>query len=143
MASLRDSCVSLYYVRLDAESPSQLDQASLLSHMESASISNELLRCELHNLKANQADLHSQLDVAKRLLEQKEKVSKKEHLEQREKVVRKELPVYQEEVQRKTKVCNKVLSKLTLQFHVSGFHLLVIHHGYNYVCIIPVIVNTP
>ncbi|XP_033627653.1 myosin-13-like isoform X2 [Asterias rubens] len=61
--------------RLDAESPSQLDQASLLSHMESASISNELLRCELHNLKANQADLHSQLDVAKRLLEQKEEVS--------------------------------------------------------------------
>ena len=51
--------------------------------------------------------------------------------------------VHQEEVQRKTKVCNKVLSKLTLQFHVSGFHLLVIHHGYNYVCIVPVIVNTP
>ncbi|XP_071790330.1 uncharacterized protein [Asterias amurensis] len=113
--------------RLDAESPSQLDQASLLSHMESASISNELLRCELHNLKANQADLHSQLDVAKRLLEQKEEVSKKEHLEQREKVVGKELPVHQEEVQRKTKVSSRkdrdegLLSQIGEQMNQIGF----------------------
>ena len=80
-------------IRLEAESPSQLDPASLLSHMESASISNELLRRELQSLKTSQAELHSQLDRAKSQLVQREKIVREQQLEQRV------------EVQQRAKVC--------------------------------------
>ena len=75
---LSTSPFSLHLNRLEAESPSQLDPASLMSHMESASISNELLRQEIKTLQTTQTELRSQLDEARGQQEQWEVIGKTE-----------------------------------------------------------------
>ncbi|XP_038054720.1 myosin-11-like [Patiria miniata] len=66
--------------KLEAESPSQLDASSLMSHMESACISNELLRREIQTMKTTKAELQHQLDGAREQLERREVVERLEQL---------------------------------------------------------------
>ncbi|XP_022109684.1 CAP-Gly domain-containing linker protein 1-like isoform X2 [Acanthaster planci] len=66
--------------KLEADSPSLLDTTCLMSHMESASISNELLRREIQTFKSTQAELQRQLDGARDQLKVVERV---EQLDQR------------------------------------------------------------